>query len=382
MPSVSVSRTFALTTMALHDRQSGMQPVAAHRHGVRPGGIGIRLDGAGGEVERPVVPSREAGAGEADERIRRQQLRAELHLLREQQLPVADDVRHPGIRIRRRVVEALNPLRQRLGAALGHPTVVDDDGAQRRRRVLVPVDQDEAGADGARPGHAGRVIGVVVEDVDPAGIRHLHDVRAIGDVLARERIDRQEAQHIGAIGDQPAPRVPPVAPARLGAGLPVERLGNRPGVQPGARRVQGVPLERRADHAGVFSLTLAYCGLDVEVGGKDLGPGRNAADDDVLGGDAVDALAEEARPADHDVTSHEVGVEVRQRPVRALRADRGGRLNQGRCDESYRQCSLHRSHPISEANPGQGPRRPGGRRNVRPASLTGSASAAIRFSTG
>jgi hypothetical protein len=199
----------------------------------RPGVIdrGHRGLGQAGEADvvGDVVPgaARRPGKGIGDRRKSRQQ--QALGLVR---LSAADDVRHlrggsGGL------VEAAEPLRHRLMALIHRvAAVVDDDRVQRPRRIA--VDDDQARAERDRDAVARR-----------ARIRNLDGVRPVDDE-ASTRVDRQEAQHVGAIGVGP---VLPVGGPGGAAAAPARGHAVRDKVlrQRTIRRTERNAIESRAD---------------------------------------------------------------------------------------------------------------------------------------
>ena len=90
------------------------------------------------------------------------------------------------------------------------------------------VHDDEAGADGARP-HPIRllrgflvIVEIVIGTEQAADVGRLDSQRYVERLLPGDRVDRQEAHDVGAVGDQPALARKREDPARLLRGSPVD----------------------------------------------------------------------------------------------------------------------------------------------------------------
>ena len=293
-PSPSVSCTSVLNTIALYDTQSESSPfgVTCTEADVASAASG-RFSWVGLSHLGPAVL---ANGLVGDELAREEQF------LRKVGTPVADEVGQSGARSRRRVVEPPDRLLHRGEGGLGEAAVVNHHRSQGPRRV--PEDHDEAGADRPRPRMAADLgeAFIAVAKRDPM-VGKFEGVRAIDGVLSIGA-NRQEAQDVGPVSDQPAAAGPPDAPARSRGQIPVERLGDRP-----RTRTKVVSVEARViDARPLFD----FCRLHVEEGGKDVDASRDAAHHDVLARDAVHASSPQARAAHGVVAGDEVVLEEAQ----------------------------------------------------------------------
>ena len=135
-PSPSVSCTFVLSTIALHDRQSGMSGSGSTRT--------LADDASAGSVIGVVQLSHLAPSALLNGLLNTWPL----IVTRSDKSGRPDDLRHARLGRAPGLVETADRLCHRPERALGHAAVVDDNGFVRLRRV--PVDHDQANADRAR----------------------------------------------------------------------------------------------------------------------------------------------------------------------------------------------------------------------------------------
>src|SRR6185436_4313482 len=179
-----------------------------------------------------------------------------------------------------------------------------------------------------------------------ARIRNLDGVRPVDDE-ASVRIDRQEAQHVGAIG---VGAVLPVRDSGGAAAAPARGDAVRDKVlrQRTIRRTERNAIESRADRPGLRAQRVLRNHLPVEEGRDDFPFGRDAGDLDDSPGDAGSAAqpaeAAEAHAADDVIAGQEVVLEERE----GVRLRLGGRAAGRQCEGQ-----TTKNEPLTQ--PPQGP---------------------------